>query len=187
MVPNSDWATTRKKELMTKYDITSSNYDELYREEQHEKYETSWSRLLSRTLPGSRRVCDIGAGTLLFYEYLREKAATYSHYVGLDLSPGMLSHAAAKSRGDAVVDLVQADAAHLPLRANACSVTVSFTVIDLVPEQPLFVHECRRVTHGICIVSSLKKAHQGVVRVPRIGRVIGETDKDIIYAAEIGG
>lgn len=170
----------RKFDLINKYNVTAKGYDDLYGEEQYEKYR------LARRVLGERMgiVCDIGAGTLLFKEYLDKEGFTYHYYAAIDLSPGMLMEG--RKRVDHRTDLVQADAAHLPIRDKACETAVSFTVIDLVPEQTLFLSECRRILRPTarCIISSLKKAQKYRRTILRIGRGLGETSHDYIYILE---
>ncbi len=167
----------RKRDLIAKYDITARGYDELYREEQYEKYRIAQKALNKRI----NILCDIGAGTLLFKEYLDSQGIEYHYYAAIDLSPGMLNEG--KKRADHRTDLVQADAAHLPVRSGVCETAVSFTVIDLVPEQDLFLSECRRILRpmALCIISSLKKAQKYRRVIPRIGRGLGETSHDYLY------
>jgi len=175
-------AWSAKKILSLKYDTTAEGYDSLYGEEQLEKYVVALSHLHSLR---AKLLCDIGAGTLLFKDFL-EKTQHYEnigYYLGLDLSEGMLSQALA--RRDARVDLVQADAEYLPLRDKACEITVSFTVIDLLPSPQRFIAECRRATRYTCIISSLKKAQRLNTRALRLGKHIGETGKDIIFEVRI--
>jgi len=172
--------------MQAKYDITSQSYDELYGEEQRCKYRVA-SPFLAKAAKADKRtvLCDIGCGTLLLYEYLKsimdEVTERITYYVGIDLSLGMLRVAA--SRRDALVDIVQADAEHLPLRGAACTLSVSFTVIDLVPSPRRFLAECCHATRGYCLVSSLKRAQRLRRANLRVGMYIGETEKDTLFAA----
>ncbi len=78
-----------------------------------------WRRLLSAVLPLGRRALDLGTGTGFIASIL--VGMGYSHVIGVDVSPEMLSRARAKLWGTAghLVDLVEADAAWLPLRSGA--------------------------------------------------------------------
>jgi len=180
-----DWEV--KNVLRLKYNITSENYDELYSDEQVAKYEESLEALMEslREVNGRGILCDIGCGTLLFRMFIQERDIEKDivYYVGLDLSEGMLARA--RRRVDALSDVVQADAEHLPLRRKTCSVSVSYTVIDLLPAPEKMLSECRRVTRTACIISSLKKAQRVRARILRVGQYIGETDKDIIFVARL--
>jgi ubiquinone/menaquinone biosynthesis C-methylase UbiE len=178
----------RKQELLEKYNITSQNYDELYGQEQREKYKVA-SRALKKLLGRHRHpilLCDVGCGTLLYYEYIKttEYSSRIKWYIGIDLSNGMLLQGL--KRRDALVDIVQADAEYLPLRDKSCTLLTSFTVIDLLPNPSSFLNECKRVTKLACIVSSLKKAQKMNYRSIRIGVRIGETDKDNIFYKVVG-
>jgi len=171
----------KKKYMRERYNATATGYDELYREEQYEKYGATISYLA-----GVDRICDIGCGTLLLLEYLEGKGLAPAYYVGVDLSPGMLRVASSKLRDSRLrgvahlVDLVEADAEHLPLRAGSCTMAVSYTVIDLVERPEAMLAEMRRVA-GRALVTSLKKAHRLRGRVVRPGRYFGETSKDYIF------
>ena len=173
----------RKEYMRLRYNETASGYDELYAEEQWEKY-TLASRCLSKW-PGGR-LCDIGCGTLLYLEHVVAQGLLerVNHYVGLDLSEGMLQQA--RRRLDKLhlghlVEIVQADAENIPLRGKVCGIAVSFTVIDLVEDPGRMLAELDRIA-GTSIVSSLKKAHRMKGSLPRLGVYIGETDKDVIAA-----
>ncbi len=174
----------KKRYMRERYNVTAKGYDELYREEQYEKYGATIGYLA-----GADRICDVGCGTLLLLEYLRSKELTPAYYVGIDLSPGMLHVASSKLRSSLLrglahlVDLVEADAEHLPLRAGSCTLAVSFTVIDLVEKPEAMLAELRRVSRR-ALVTSLKKAHRLRGRVLRPGRYVGETGKDYIFLVD---
>ena len=171
----------RKQYMRIRYNETASGYDELYAEEQWEKY-TLASRCAA-AWPGGT-LCDVGCGTLLYLEYVEATrlAERIAYYVGLDLSEGMLAQAKkrlARLNAGHLVDLVQADAENLPLRSRVCSIAVSYTVVDLVEEPARMLAELDRVA-AASIVSSLKKAHRMRGSLPRLGVYIGETDKDVV-------
>ena len=181
---------SRKLLMRTRYNATAPGYDELYREEQYEKY-----RATLDILKGRETLCDIGCGTLLLAEFLSEQgiAGSLKYYVGLDLSPGMLEIALEKLRKGPlrelshIVDVVEADAEHLPLRDRSCSLSVSYTVVDLVEDPGKMLREASRIAPK-AVVTSLKKAHRMKGALPRFGVYLGETGKDYIFlvAAERG-
>ncbi len=113
------------------YDELSSSYDELYGYEQINKYSLASNHICRL----SESILDIGCGTLLIEEYVLSTCFLENtpFFVGIDFSSGMLSKAKEKmlrnSKLGLMVDLVLADAAHLPFRNNAFKHALSFTVI----------------------------------------------------------
>ncbi len=173
--------TGRKEIIRIKYNKTAAGYDELYRDEQYEKY-----RRVLENAPNVLRqkvLCDIGCGTALLLEYLTAKGVLPARYVCLDLSPGMLDQAKRRMgtlRLSHLADVVEADAEYIPLRRCSCRAAVSFTVIDLVENPKRMLEECDRIA-STCIVSSLKKAQREKPRIPRIGPLLAETQHDTIH------
>lgn len=179
--------SSKKKDIMIKYDATASGYDELYKEEQYSKYAAAAEALADalHSCTHSCALCDIGCGTGLLLEYLREtRLATLSHYICIDISGNMLRYAKRRAEQYAApqADIIQGDAEHIPLRRGACRVAASFTVMDLVEDPHSMLSECRRVS-DICIISRLKKAIGKQSHELRIGSYLAETDKDIIFIA----
>ena len=171
----------RKALLREKYNATSSGYDELYRDEQFEKYAVVVHITKLRGM-----ILDNGCGTGLLLEYLVSirKLSKIAIYICLDLSPGMLSKArerVIKLGLGHVVEIVEADAENLPLREKSMDHTVSFTMIDLVEDKLKALKEMDRVTRTAAIVTSLKKAHSIKSRLPNYGRYLGETSKDYVF------
>ena len=183
---------SKKKDIMIKYDATAEGYDELYRDEQYAKYAKA-AEALAKTLSSCRhspscRLCDIGCGTGLLIEYMAEAGLPQpSHYICIDLSINMLRHAKQRSKRHAapLIDIIQGDAEHLPLRRKTCRIAVSFTVIDLVEDPARMLSECDHVS-GTCIVSRLKKAMRNHSRELRVGSYLAETDKDIVFIRQAG-
>jgi len=173
--------TSKKAIMREKYNITSSGYDELYRGEQFEKY-----MLATRSMKPRGRVLDYGCGTGLFLEYLVSvhRADDITYYICLDLSPGMLDVARKRTANlglGHIVECVEADAENLPLRGESVDYTVSFTVVDLVEDKSRALKEMDRVTKLHAVVTSLKKAHKIVRKLPNYGLYIGETSKDYVF------
>ena len=170
--------------MRAKYGVTAPSYDELYMEEQVEKYAVA----LSRHGPEGP-ILDAGCGTGLLLEYL---AATglldrISMYVGLDLTPEMLVRASRRLRALRVLgDLVEGDLEYLPFRSGAFNVSYSFTVVDLLSRPWRGVAELCRVSRRGAVYTLLKKA-QKLRRSQLRARYVGETDKDVILYAECGG
>jgi len=67
----------RRIRVQKSYDITALGYEELYKREQFEKYGATVTNL-PILLANVERLCDAGAGTLLFLEYLSTKFPQYN-------------------------------------------------------------------------------------------------------------
>ncbi|RUM47133.1 MAG: hypothetical protein DSY37_03505 [Hyperthermus sp.] len=178
----------KKKERIRKaYDSTAEGYDELYGQEQAEKYEASLEKI-RKAAGAAATLCDAGGGTLLFQEFLKKHnlIASVKYYVAIDLSLSMIKIArrrTAKLEASTLTELVHADVEHMPLRDKACSLLVSYTVIDLTDSPQNALREFAR-TSDKCIVSLLKKAQALRASVSRPGVMVGETSKDIIFYCE---
>ena len=173
--------TSKKAIMREKYSVTSLGYDELYCDEQFEKY-----MLATRNVKLRGKVLDNGCGTGLFLEHLvsTRGADDIIYYICLDLSPGMLDVARKRTANlglGHIVEHVEADAENLPLRGESVNYTVSFTVVDLVEDKSRALKEMDRVTKLYAVVTSLKKAHKIVRELPNYGLYIGETSKDYVF------
>lgn len=134
------------------YDVPAERYDELYGEEQYEKYEIA-SSALGKSIQEFNIVADIGCATGLFGEYLRSKGFE-GLYIGIDMLEDRLKAARQKSNGSWM--LIQADAERLPLRTNSIDLVVCITVIHLLNVENA-VRELVRISRGIIILTLLKK------------------------------
>ncbi|MCS7133766.1 MAG: class I SAM-dependent methyltransferase [Candidatus Caldarchaeum sp.] len=148
------------------YDVLCDGYDELYGEEQAEKF-----RLALEIVSGPfRRVLDAGCGTGLFKEFLRGFAVGCD-YVGVDVSAGMLMKA--RERFDESTHLIQADAHNLPFRNKVFSHVFAFTVVHhLNPDR--FITEAERVCTELVIVSQHKRLSP---RIQQGVRELGSVDE----------
>ncbi|MET1129000.1 MAG: class I SAM-dependent methyltransferase [Thermoproteota archaeon] len=176
---------SKKKEIRKKYNVTSSSYDELYREEQLEKYRAALSHI---KLEGV--IVDAGCGTGLFEEFLAQVNAlkNVSYVICLDISEGMLKHATLRLSRLALkymTEIIESDVEFMPLRERAADYTVMFTVIDLVESERRTIFEVDRITKSHAIITRLHKALRNKLSISRIGRVIASTDKDIIILRNI--
>ena len=152
------------------YDLLSDCYDELYGEEQREKYR----RVLSLCSSSLGIILDAGCGTGLFLDYLRgDKGHSYILYVGIDTSAGMLR--IARRRKDSTSDFIQADIHHLPFRDNTFNTTLSITVIHHLKHVKA-LRELKRVTKGLVIVTQRKGLDNRIL----VGTKL-ELDKENIY------
>lgn len=107
------------------YDVTSSSYDELYREEQYGKYEYVESSGV--TIGGT--VVDVGCGTGLLLEYLLSRGASLEKYVCIEPSSEMISRIFEKAI-DYRVLAIRALAQVNPIRDGVASITTLITVWD---------------------------------------------------------
>jgi len=120
------------------YDMLSKGYDELYGEEQREKYEfvKEWLDSLQGT------ILDVGSGTGIICEFIKPTVLT-------DSSLGMLS----KAEGTRIV----CDARYLPFKNKCFDNSTCFTVLQDVYEKQRVVDELTRVTKSKIIITILKK------------------------------
>ena len=133
------------------YDVPAEGYDELYGEEQLEKYGLAFQEL-EPLMEDFRTVLDIGCATGLLGEYLEEHGYRLT-YVGVDRALDRLMEARRKSRSWM---LIQADAQNLPIRSESMDLAACITVIHLLnPRQAM--GEVLRVTRKAAIISLLKK------------------------------
>ena len=134
------------------YDVPAEGYNELYGEEQLEKYSAIVSEL-EKEVAGISVVADVGCGTGLLGEYLRTMGFG-GIYVGIDLASERLE--SAKRRADSSWMLIQADAEHLPLRSRSIDLVACVTVIHLLDVERA-VREIVRVSRGYLAVTLLWK------------------------------
>ena len=119
----------KNTETITKwYDALSKNYDELYGEEQNKKH----TKVLQ--VIGKREfniIIDVGCGTGRLLELIapRSKLA-----LGIDLSIQMLSKGK-KGRTDPGIQLIRADASHLPLQDR---IVDGVTSVSMTESGPVF-------------------------------------------------
>ena len=142
----------KKRKIMQRYDLTARMYDERYAEEQAAKYQAALKQL---ELHGN--VLDVGCGTGLFFRYIAAEAETM---VGVDISRLLLLQARKRAQAFRNVNLVQADADHLPFRDARFNVVSAFTVLQNMPKPLETLREFKRNVEGggYLVVSGLKKA-----------------------------
>lgn len=127
-------------QVMKKYDTTSSNYDELYGEEQAEKYNIISNLVVNMISLLRGRILDAGGGTGTFYDYLYSKGLIggTSYYVLFDISQGMLERAQLRiskllQPHNTLIDIVRGDLAFLPFRRKSFDNIFSVTVFNNLP------------------------------------------------------
>ncbi len=165
--------------IREKYCATAGGYDELYGEEQRDKYSVIFTRHAPRGV-----ILDIGAGTCLLAEYLFRQGLLrgIKYYIALDLTPCMLYFCKRRVkmlRLEHIVDMVEGEVMHLPLRGKSVDESYSVTVFDLVSSVAAAIGEQVRVTRHYAIYTLLKKVEHRR-RVSMCERFVGETDKDVI-------
>ena len=164
--------------IRERYCATAPGYDELYREEQLEKYRLVFTRVSPRGV-----IADIGAGTCLLEEFLaRERLLDKVGYiVALDLTDCMLrlcKDRIRRIRLSHLTDIVVGEATRLPLRDHSIDYSFAFTVYDLTEDARRAVDEMVRVTRVIGVYTLLKRVEKR--RLTTECQVyIGETDKDV--------
>ncbi|MEB3851787.1 MAG: methyltransferase domain-containing protein [Desulfurococcales archaeon] len=143
--------------IRERYDATCMGYDELYGEEQREKYQAA----LDALGPPRGAVLDAGCGTALLAEFLHSRGLLggVDLYVCLDYSGCMLSIAAGRlgriMPGRHLI--VEGNVEHLPFPDSAFDYVYSFTVLDLVDHPIRAAAELKRVARGPVVVSLLRR------------------------------
>ena len=120
------------------YNTLSSSYDELYGEEQSQKYETVLEFLGNRHF---RIIIDIGCGTGTFLEKAHE---IYDYAIGIDLSTKMLQIARGKKTRN--TDFVLASSSSLPLKDKSADCTVSISTAKAESNLPTFIADLERIS-----------------------------------------
>ncbi len=150
----TDDGWVRKREISSKYDLLASVYEEIYRDEQLEKYREVFSNLEKR----SRRVCvEVGCGTGVGLEAGSE---TFDqNWVGIDISIGMLREAKRRISSGEKRYIVLADSDFVPLREKCTDLAICITVLSRTPGPTRTIKELRRIvgSDGVIVLSVLKK------------------------------
>jgi ubiquinone/menaquinone biosynthesis C-methylase UbiE len=138
---------------MNRYNTTAAGYDELYGEEQQRKYQKALEHAPTR----GKAVLDVGCGSGLFFSHIAGQA---EHVVGVDVSFELLRKAKLHSKGFENVEVVLADADHLPFKEGVFGAVFAFTVLQNMPKPLGTLDEFKRVTEvgARVVVTGLKKA-----------------------------
>jgi len=145
----SSWK--HKRTVKQCYDVTAKMYDARYMEEQEAKYQAALANAEPKGL-----ILDVGCGTGLFFRQISSKA---NGVVGVDISRNLLLLAAERSTTMENVNLIQADADHLPFKNDTFDSVFAFTVLQNMPKPLEMLTElCRTARRDAAVtVTGLKK------------------------------
>jgi len=144
------------REVIEYYNKTSSGYDELYGEEQMEKFNFIKDRIKGKT------ILDIGCGTGKITSIIP------GFVVGVDISKEMIK----QYNGRKVV----ASATNLPFRDKSFDLVFSLTVVQDIKNQEQAISEFKRVGRHV-LFSVLNKSFS--LNLPEFKKIIGK--KDLFY------
>lgn len=126
-------------ETMTKwYDALSKNYDELYGEEQSKKHRKVLQLLGNKEF---KITVDVGCGTGILLELIAPRSQVV---LGIDLSIQMLIKAKQRATGT-VIQLVRADASHMPLQDHVADGVTSVSMTESGPVLNEHFNELSRI------------------------------------------
>lgn len=145
----SSW--NQKRRVKRRYDLTAVMYNERYAEEQEAKYHVALTSMKPTGL-----VLDVGCGTGLLFSHV---ALQSEQVVGVDISKKLLLQAKERVDKPRNVELVQADADHLPFKNGQFNAVFAFTILQNMPKPGETLMEIRRsATRGAyVVVTGLKK------------------------------
>ncbi|MEM4556018.1 MAG: class I SAM-dependent methyltransferase [Acidilobaceae archaeon] len=142
--------------IRERYEIACESYDELYKEEQAEKYFVA----LKLVKPWGI-VLDAGCGTALLAEYFDFTGTlkNVSLYICLDYSSCMLKRARERLESlDMRYVLLEASIEEIPLPSKSVDVTYSITVLNLLDNPLEGLKELKRVTRSKLVATVLREA-----------------------------
>ena len=171
-------------ETITKwYDALSRNYDELYGEEQNKKH----AKLLE--LLGNREfkiIVDVGCGTGKLLGLISPRS---QFGLGIDLSVQMLTRAKQRITANGV-QLVRADASHLPLQDHIADGVLSVSMTESGPILEKHFNELSRIAtkDGTLVMTIFDDKHQASwkqLNEPRIELVASLSDREQLYLLDM--
>jgi ubiquinone/menaquinone biosynthesis C-methylase UbiE len=165
------------------YDALSKNYDELYGEEQNRKH----AKLLK--LLGNREfkiIVDVGCGTGKLLGLISPRS---QFGLGIDLSVQMLT--LAKQRATNGVQLLRADASHLPLQDHIADGVLSVSMTESGPVLEKHFNELSRIatkdaTLIMTIFGDKDRSAWKQLSETRIELVTSLSDREQIYLRDMG-
>lgn len=142
------------KIIKNSYNKTAGRYNESFRDIQYLKYNAIMAKKTLFIEPQSK-ILDLGCGTGLFGEFLKERLGYIPHLWGVDFSEKMLHMA-----GEAGYQIHLGDISELPYPDNMFDALVSFTVIRVTEDidDRTVLEEIKRVvkTDGPVILTLLE-------------------------------
>ena len=150
-LPKGKWAT--KLRTMRHYNAIARRYDELYGSEQLAKMKLVEQGI---RIEAEEVILDVGCGTGLFFDLIAPKVKLL---IGLDVSFEQLKIAYKKMKRFNNVQLIRADAEHIPFRENIFDKVVAVTLLQNLTDPERFLREVIRINkpHGECVITALKK------------------------------
>ena len=128
MEPSSSFSKRKNNiDPVELYNYTHASYDELYQQEQFLKYEYI---IISKGFLPEGNILDLGCGTGLLLDFLRQKKIKYKRIVCIDPSEKMLELAVYKAGNDPRVIFIQGYAEDLPFDSEVFDTIYMFTVWD---------------------------------------------------------
>jgi ubiquinone/menaquinone biosynthesis C-methylase UbiE len=172
-------------ETITKwYDALSKNYDELYGEEQNKKHSKVLQFLREREF---RILVDVGCGTGTLLELIAPRS---QFSLGIDLSVQMLNKAKERITNTGV-QLVRADASHLPLQDHVADGVASVSMTESGPALDEHFNELSRI--GTNDATLIMTVFEDKNRTPwklldntRIELVASLSDREQLYLLDRG-
>jgi ubiquinone/menaquinone biosynthesis C-methylase UbiE len=171
-------------ETITKwYDALSKNYDELYGEEQNKKH----AKLLE--LLGNREfkiIVDVGCGTGKLLGLISPRSQVG---LGIDLSVEMLNIAKQRTI-DTGIQLVRADASHLPLQDHIADGVTSVSMTESGPVLEEHFNELSRIatkdaTLVMTIFDDRNRTSWKQLNETRIELVVSLSDREQLYLLDM--
>ena len=146
-------AWNQKRKMIQRYDLTAQMYNARYADEQTIKYKVALKNL---KIPHQARILDVGCGTGLLFNHIRDEKNTV---VGIDISILLLKLAKARTKRARNLSLVRADADNLPFKEAQFNNVFAFTILQNMPKPSETLIEIKRVTkpNGKVVVTALKK------------------------------
>jgi ubiquinone/menaquinone biosynthesis C-methylase UbiE len=137
-------------------DHVADHYDGVrYHRTSSVRYHEDTMEQLVELAPPHGVILDDGCGTGAFLEFARRRGTQVDRYVGIDVSRGMLGHAAKRLQVDGIDHLLaQADACRLPFADDTFDVVYARALLHHLPEPAQGIQEIRRVLKpgGVAVV-----------------------------------
>ncbi|RLG91955.1 MAG: hypothetical protein DRO36_02940 [Candidatus Hecatellales archaeon] len=146
----------RKRDVQNFYNKIARSYDELYGEEQKEKFRLA---LNLNNLKLNGKVLDAGCGTGLLEEFLGGRVEAEKLLVfGVDISRGVLNEAKKKFSGKQNIFLICGDIDYLPFPDKMFNSCMLFTVLQNLPQPEKTMGEVKRVAkkNALIVVTYLR-------------------------------